>query len=405
MEACINFCDTDPDCKGVSYAYNGTYKTPFCYPKYQMTDVPLNSTVYKYKMDSAVKLSKPVYKALGACPAVDKTNFYDKQGNTYRISCATTYDDNDIVQKDGMKNLEECVNACDSTAGCLGVSYAYDGYYGNNPACFLKSAQSANTRSSSSFSFTVDSAFLVSAKTSLKKRSPARVGHKGALTTTTTNAFGSTVTIVSPGRTTTISSLTAVTSVTSIKKGKKATSTYTSSLTVASTTTAHDSISTVEPNILADVVLNVTITDATKAFQLLPGDDGSVYLSTNYSAATAIKLFVYEDGIITSDLQERFFLYFPDLMATYGASRFRLAKWGKIPIGARIITLMPLDVGGSTVLVATDTLGNYFFPITCAFDGNANLKVFLVKDRSPRSVLHDGQEPPLCHDGWCCRRL
>ncbi|KAF4549188.1 Hypothetical protein D9617_23g006030 [Elsinoe fawcettii] len=380
MEKCIDYCDTDPDCKGVSYAYNGTYRTPFCYPKYKMTDAPLNSSVYKYKMDSAVKISRPVYKALGACPAVDNTNFYDKLGNTYKISCGVTYDDNDIVQKDGMKNLEECLNSCDSTDSCIGVSYAYGGYYGSNPACFLKSAQNANPRNASAFSFSVDSAFLITTRGSRKmKRSKNGKAH---LSTTTTSSILVSTVIADSSVTNTVSSLTTAVSVVTTKGKKGSFSTYTSSLTSTVTTSSNQSLETAHPNILADVVLNVTITDASKTFQLLPGDDGSIYLSTNYTADSATTPFVYEDGIITADIRERYFLYFPDLMSTYGASRFRLAKWGKIPIGARIITLMPLTVDGKTVLVATDTLGNYFFPITCAYDGNANLKVFLVKDSS-----------------------
>lgn len=40
MEACVNYCDSNLDCIGVSSAYSGTYKTPLCYPKYEITDTP-----------------------------------------------------------------------------------------------------------------------------------------------------------------------------------------------------------------------------------------------------------------------------------------------------------------------------------------------------------------------------
>jgi hypothetical protein len=70
------------------------------------------------------------------------------------------------------------------------------------------------------------------------------------------------------------------------------------------------------------------------------------------------------------------------MMAAHSASRFRLAAWGSIPHGARLMTLTPFKTGESTVLLPVDTLGNYYFPVLCSYAGSAgsSSKLFLVKD-------------------------
>ena len=87
----MNYCDTNLDCKGVSYVYSGTYKTPLCYPKYEITDMPLNATKFKYKVDTAIKMNRPAKKALGSCPSIDGSTFHDAAGRYYKISCGMDY--------------------------------------------------------------------------------------------------------------------------------------------------------------------------------------------------------------------------------------------------------------------------------------------------------------------------
>lgn len=101
-----------------------------------------------------------------------------------------------------------------------------------------------------------------------------------------------------------------------------------------------------------------------------------MYMSQNASAAN----FASDGSVALGDAAGNFFVYYPDMMATYGASRFRLAAWGSIPHGAHLLTLTPLQSRSVTALLAVDTLGNFFFPVLCTFEGAQQAKVFLVKD-------------------------
>jgi hypothetical protein len=66
-------------------------------------------------------------------------------------------------------------------------------------------------------------------------------------------------------------------------------------------------------------------------------------------------------------------------MSTVGASRLCLASWGNIPIGVELVNLVPFSSGADAVLVAVDSLGNYFWPFVCGIQGQLD-KDSLVKD-------------------------
>lgn len=66
-------------------------------------------------------------------------------------------------------------------------------------------------------------------------------------------------------------------------------------------------------------------------------------------------------------------------MSTVGASRLRPASWGNISIGAELVNLVPSSSGTDTMLVAVDSLGNYFWPFVCGVQEQLN-KDSLVKD-------------------------
>ncbi|KEQ62137.1 uncharacterized protein M437DRAFT_75808 [Aureobasidium melanogenum CBS 110374] len=336
LEACINYCDTNLDCIG----------TPLCYPKYDITTSPLDAT-------------KPAKKALGSCPSIDGSTFYDAAGKYYKISCGLDYEGNDIIEKDGISTLEQCINACDATAGCTGVGFAHDGYYGSNPGCYLKSAQSSNPiNSTTDLSYIVDSAFLVVVSINDKVASPSPT------LTSSSSASASTT----PSSSTSISSsISATSSATSSKS-----SSVSSSLTRSSTSSSVSSSATAT----SDNSTNIIITDTTGQLQLTTSGDGNMYMSQNASAAN----FASDGSVVLGDAAGNFFVYYPDMMAAYGASRFRLAAWGSIPHGAHLLTLTPLQSGSVTALLAVDTLGNFFFPVLCTFEGAQQAKVFLVKD-------------------------
>ncbi|KAG9527760.1 hypothetical protein KCU93_g4897, partial [Aureobasidium melanogenum] len=388
LEACINYCDTNLDCIGVSYAYNGTYQTPLCYPKYDITTSPLDATKFRYKVDSAIKMNRPAKKALGSCPSIDGSTFYDAAGKYYKISCGLDYEGNDIIEKDGISTLEQCINACDATAGCTGVGFAHDGYYGSNPGCYLKSAQSSNPiNSTTDLSYIVDSAFLVGTLPSRKRDVAVSINAKvvstslastsslsaigsfsGSVSSTASSVSSSSISASSAAsRTSTSSSISATSSAISSKS-----SSVSSSLTSSSTSSSASSSATATP----DNSTNIIITDTTGQLQLTTSGDGNMYMSQNTSAAN----FASDGSVALGDAAGNFFVYYPDMMAAYGASRFRLAAWGSIPHGAHLLTLTPLQSGSVTALLAVDTLGNFFFPVLCTFEGAQQAKVFLVED-------------------------
>jgi hypothetical protein len=402
LEACVNYCDTNLDCIGVSYAYSGTYKTPLCYPKYEITDTPLNATRFKYKVDTAIKLNRPAKKALGSCPSIDGTTFYDAAGKYYKITCNLDYQGNDIVEKDNIATLEQCINACDATNGCTGVGFAHDGYYGNNPGCYLKSAQSSNAvNSTTDLSYIVDSAFLVSG--SMKKRDVVSANAKIASDPTSSVSSSSATASNSRSFTTSVSStsvrqagpssLSSSSSSSSASVTASATSStlpgksssISSSSSRSSTSSSTSSSATATP----DNTTNIIITDTSGQLQLTPSGDGNMYMAQNASAA----YFGSDGSVALGDAAGDLFVYYPDMMTAHGASRFRLAAWGSIPHGARILTLTPLKSGDVTALLAVDTLGHFYFPVLCSFEGAQQAKVFLVKD--PTADLSYIADPAL----------
>ncbi|THX92470.1 hypothetical protein D6D02_10445 [Aureobasidium pullulans] len=400
MEACVNYCDSNLDCIGVSYAYSGTYKTPLCYPKYEITDTPLNTTRFRYKVDSAVKMNRPAKRALGSCPSIDGTTFYDQAGKYYKIACGLDFQGNDIVEKDGISTLEQCVNACDATNGCTGVGFAHDGYYGSNPGCYLKSAQSsAIVNSTTDLSYTVDSAFLVSGTGSMKKRdAPAIVSvnaKSSSSVPSSTFSSRSSTSVASSSSTTLISLSSSIAS--SSSSSSKTSLSYSSSITASATSSKSSSVSSSatsssassSASAVADNSTTIVITDTSGQLQLTPSGDGNMYMSQNASSAN----FGSDGNVALGDAAGNLFVYYPDMMTAYSASRFRLAAWGSIPHGARLLTLTPLKSGDVTALIAVDTLGQFFFPVLCSFEGAQQAKVFLVKD--PTADLSFIADPEL----------
>jgi hypothetical protein len=136
----------------------------------------------------------------------------------------------------------------------------------------------------------------------------------------------------------------------------------------------------------------VAIEDTTGALLLNPGIDGNLFMSlsnstTNITALNNGSSFMadYTHNIVYGDTQGRLLHYYPAEMTAVNASRLRLAAWGSIPIGAQLVEFAPITIGTDTMLVAFDTLGNFYWPFMCGFEGSLN-KVFLVQD------LHQGAD-------------
>lgn len=135
-----------------------------------------------------------------------------------------------------------------------------------------------------------------------------------------------------------------------------------------------------------DTISDITVTDTTSTLLLNPTVNGSLFVSvaadtTDLSPLTNGTSLVADTTLnaVIGDDSSRLLYYFPQTMSQVGASRLRLGAWGEIPLGAQLVTLVPFAVGSDNLLVAMDTLGNYFFPFMCDLQGQLN-KVFLVQD-------------------------
>jgi hypothetical protein len=162
-------------------------------------------------------------------------------------------------------------------------------------------------------------------------------------------------------------------------EGTDSTSTVYSNSTIPSNTTTPD----VEPGQGV-----TTIRDSTGALQLYPAYNGNLFLSA-VSAATPEDLALLTNGttlnamtlagnkttpyVINGDSTERLLHSFPDKATTLSASRLRLAAWDKLPVGSRLINLVPIvpESGDVTkpVLVAFGSEGEYLWPVMCAIEG------------------------------------
>lgn len=128
-----------------------------------------------------------------------------------------------------------------------------------------------------------------------------------------------------------------------------------------------------------------TIPDLSGQYLLLATPNGSFHLaSASDSAATDPGLtFASYDNVTVSDDADRILHYYPDLMAAFGVSRFRISGSDAIPKTAEIITLVPFnyddDDATPGVLMAADTAGNVFYTVACNIRGQVS-KLFLANN-------------------------
>lgn len=132
--------------------------------------------------------------------------------------------------------------------------------------------------------------------------------------------------------------------------------------------------------------VNFDIVDTTSTLRLNPSKNGNLFLSlvgdsTDISNLTSGSSFSGDSAskTIIGDSSDRLLHYYPDVLASSGASRLRLAAWDKLPKGAKLITLSQIEVEGTTMMLGIDTKGNYLWPFVCGIKGQLN-KLFLVND-------------------------
>ncbi|KAL2136947.1 hypothetical protein VTI74DRAFT_11129 [Chaetomium olivicolor] len=149
----------------------------------------------------------------------------------------------------------------------------------------------------------------------------------------------------------------------------------------------------------------VSIQDVTGALKVNTGNNGNLFLTTAetdttdiavFSNGTALSAIVTKPPpgseeestyLVNGDFAERILHYFPDEAAAFGASRLRLATWNKLPVGSKLISLMPLPgtTGADAVLIAVAGSGEYLYPVACDIENQIN-RLFLVKDPSEQGV-------------------
>ncbi|KAK4495760.1 hypothetical protein PRZ48_013028 [Zasmidium cellare] len=190
-------------------------------------------------------------------------------------------------------------------------------------------------------------------------------------------------------------------------------STFSGNRTIVLSTGAPPTLSTSSPTLAANQTIPspnatapaadkvnsalITIRDTTGALQLQPGSDGSLFVSKNDADVSSLSSssFAWDQtsDVVFGDSSSRLLHYFPSELSSLGASRFRLAGWGDIPIGASLLNLVPFqtDAVSDPVLVAVDSLGNYLWPFVCGLQGQTN-KVFLVNDLDNGASILEGSD-------------
>jgi hypothetical protein len=181
-------------------------------------------------------------------------------------------------------------------------------------------------------------------------------------------------------------------------------STTTEAPSSSSTTTASETTSSTSAEATPEPSLGLaTVRDTTGALELQAGNNGNLFLSAIGSTSTS-DLAVLTNGttlaaltlpetdtdtyLIPGDSADRLLHYFPDEVAQLGASRLRLATWDKLPVGSKLINLVPVKAGSGTgeeMLVAVAADGSYLWPVMCAIEGQVN-KVFLVRENDDAAI-------------------
>ena len=128
-----------------------------------------------------------------------------------------------------------------------------------------------------------------------------------------------------------------------------------------------------------------TVPDKSGSYLLTASASGSFYVTSISDPPSSNEgvTFASYNNITISDDEDRIMHYYPDLMAAFGVSRFRIADYESLPKTADFITLVPFNYDDDNttpnVLMAVDTQENAYYTVICNLEGQ-NSKIFLVKD-------------------------
>ncbi|THZ36887.1 hypothetical protein D6C86_10214 [Aureobasidium pullulans] len=121
--------------------------------------------------------------------------------------------------------------------------------------------------------------------------------------------------------------------------------------------------------------------DTRQVSSLAAAEDGNFYMVGKTGGASPGTKFYSEDSVAFKDESERMFHYYPNTMSTYGVSRLRATQVLDTPLGAQLVTLVPVSTpDGVTAYVAADTDGHNYLLAWCTAPRWQGSKVFLVSD-------------------------
>ncbi|KAG9511916.1 hypothetical protein KCV07_g9837, partial [Aureobasidium melanogenum] len=121
--------------------------------------------------------------------------------------------------------------------------------------------------------------------------------------------------------------------------------------------------------------------DTRQKSSLAAAEDGNFYMVGSTGGTSPGTQFYSENSIAFKDESERMFHYYPDTMSAYGVSRLRASQVLDTPLGAQLITLVPVSTPeGVVAYVAADTDGHNYLLAWCTAPRWQGSKVFLVSD-------------------------
>ncbi|KAF4552267.1 Hypothetical protein D9617_10g072480 [Elsinoe fawcettii] len=125
---------------------------------------------------------------------------------------------------------------------------------------------------------------------------------------------------------------------------------------------------------------SLTNFDPRSKSRLAAAEDGNFYMVADNGAASPGTQFYSQDSVAFKDEAERMFHYYPNTMAAYGVSRLRVAQVLDTPLGAQMVTLVPVATPNGVAYVAADTDGHNYLLAWCSAPRWQGSKVFLVGD-------------------------
>ncbi|KAF4551449.1 Hypothetical protein D9617_13g099490 [Elsinoe fawcettii] len=160
IRACINACALVPACQAAVYVKQGATGDCFFSSTADRARGPFPSNIVAFSAERAPGQSC-VSTSAAVCPQADLGFYRNPNGVSYKVYCGVAYQTNvleDLGLYQNAQTFVQCLQVCDATLNCIGISFAYGPLLGT-PQCRLKGART-NPILSLTLGYNVDSAFL-----------------------------------------------------------------------------------------------------------------------------------------------------------------------------------------------------------------------------------------------------